>query len=933
MGQQVTNPNLSTERILAGNVKSFALLGAFSSWAAVVLYIFVGLRSNDPNYGFLAVVGVATAAIMSAANFFANREMTKLAAWLLILDIEFSFIAMNYAIANLAIVLAIILLFVVMGLIRQTLSGRSVAFAYITGVVASIAAFVVGQFLGNPHRIVAPNWFVEILIVVAGIVLLLLAVNLLRVYPFRSIRTQTVAAFVAISIIPLTIIAIPQMISSSFSLQEAANASLAGSARDVANDADGLLSDFNIANDTDAQLPVFINFLTDQGSSSDDVLAYMHILTKEEPYAVSYSLLDKSGAVLVSTQNSQVGKNKGAEADVQNAMQNRETVMSDIAFDPVANKHVFYISSPIVGQDTEIMGLLRVEYNCDVLQSEITEQASNKGGGLIAILVDENGIVIANNNAPESRFKSLVPLSPERLAALQASQVLTMGTAESLSLGLSTLAQNLDENNQNLQFQAPMSPGSTDTDVVIVKSLSEKPWRMAVGQPTSVYISPVNDQIRTVASIALVVILITLFAANLTANLLIAPINQLAAAAKQIGQGDLDAPIRLEREDEIGQLSEVIASTAAKLKQNLEGLEGRVEERTVELAHATQETKRRANQLRSIAEITRAITTIQNIDELLPEVARQISEALKFYHVGIFLIDSTGQYAVLQAANSEGGKKMLERGHRLKVGQTGIVGFVTGVGQPRIALNVGDDAIFFNNPDLPDTRSEMALPLRIAENIIGALDVQSAESSAFDNEDIGILSLLADQISIAIQNARLFQETRGALAEAQMFYRQSAAASWRDVVRQGTTGYRYVNGNVEAIKAVEDSVAKSTTGHLGKKNGSGPELLTIPINVRGKSLGVLSIRHPGRGRSWSEPEIRVYQAIVDRISFALENARLYQDAQRRASKERVIGEIATKVSGSVNMDNILQTAVEELGRVLPGSEVVIQFEQEDETSA
>jgi GAF domain-containing protein len=372
----------------------------------------------------------------------------------------------------------------------------------------------------------------------------------------------------------------------------------------------------------------------------------------------------------------------------------------------------------------------------------------------------------------------------------------------------------------------------------------------------------------------------------------------------------------------------MINATATELRHNLETLENKVKERTANLETIAENARQRADQLQSIIEITHTITSIQNFDELLPEITQQTSAALGFYHVSIFLTDQTGQYAILQASNSAGGQKMLKKGYRLKVGQAGIVGFVTGSGQPRIALDVGDDATFSNNPDLPDTLSEMALPLRVGENIIGALDLQSNEASAFSAEDIGMFSLLANQIAIVIQNARLFEETRAALIEAQVFYRQSATASWREVLRQGTRGYRYLNGSVEAVKTAGETPKKIAAG-----GGNNSELLTIPINIRGKNLGVLNIRQTGRSQSWSSSEIHIYQSIVDRISFALENARLYQDAQRRASKERVISEIATKVSSSVNMDNILQTAVEELGRVLPGSEVVIQFEQEDETGA
>ena len=105
----------------------------------------------------------------------------------------------------------------------------------------------------------------------------------------------------------------------------------------------------------------------------------------------------------------------------------------------------------------------------------------------------------------------------------------------------------------------------------------------------------------------------------------------------------------------------------------------------------------------------------QNLNEVFPAATELISQRFGFYHVGIFLIDQNREYAILQAANSEGGKRMLQRSHRLKLG-TGVVGFCAQMGQHRIALDVGADAVYFNNPDLPETRSEVALPMKIAES-------------------------------------------------------------------------------------------------------------------------------------------------------------------------------------------------------------------------
>jgi len=197
-----------------------------------------------------------------------------------------------------------------------------------------------------------------------------------------------------------------------------------------------------------------------------------------------------------------------------------------------------------------------------------------------------------------------------------------------------------------------------------------------------------------------------------------------------------------------------------------------------ELERYTTDLERRNVQLQATTELSRAIAQIHDPGILLPRVTHLISQHFGFYQAGIFLIDQPSGYAVLRAASSPGGQKMLERQHKLRVGSEGIVGYVTGTGQPRIALDVGIDAVHAKTPELPETRSEMAVPLRVADEIIGALDVQSTQAAAFSQEDIAVLTSLADQISIAIQNAQLFQQTQAALTEAEIAYRRYLRDEW-----------------------------------------------------------------------------------------------------------------------------------------------------------
>jgi GAF domain-containing protein len=369
----------------------------------------------------------------------------------------------------------------------------------------------------------------------------------------------------------------------------------------------------------------------------------------------------------------------------------------------------------------------------------------------------------------------------------------------------------------------------------------------------------------------------------------------------------------------------------ANLKELNQSLEDRVESRTAELMVANVRNERRARQFEAIAQVARAITSIQDENTLLSRLAQVISGNFGFYHTGIFLLDEEHQYALLRASNSEGGRKMLSRRHRLKVGQAGIVGHVAASGTPRIALDVELDAAFKENPDLPETRSELALPLKVGDQIIGVLDVQSVEANAFQPEDTEVLYTLADQVAIALQNARSHEATQRLLEEAQRTSVSYLREAWRLLqARERKIGY-LVSDNT--LRPLERFVS---TPHINKAVSQGEVVvedgetatLAVPIQLRGEVVGVLDIHVPA-GHEWDPDEIDIVKAVADRLSLALESATLLRSTQRRAEIERLTADISGKISSSINLRSVLETAVEELGQVLPGSEVVIQFQTDE----
>jgi GAF domain-containing protein len=371
-----------------------------------------------------------------------------------------------------------------------------------------------------------------------------------------------------------------------------------------------------------------------------------------------------------------------------------------------------------------------------------------------------------------------------------------------------------------------------------------------------------------------------------------------------------------------------IRAANQELQEIKTNLEERVEERTRELSEASRQIQSRAMRLQIISELSQEISA--NLDqkpkELLTLITQSISEKLGYYHVGIFLLDAKREYAVLRAANSQGGQRMLERRHQLKVGGTGIVGYVSQSGRPRIALDTGSDAVFFNNPNLPMTRSEMALPLKYGATVIGVLDVQSNLPSAFKDEDANLLSTLANQIAIVINNVLMEQRSEFALPA-----QRTNESEDRLARAQRQSGYSYLpDGTISIGQAtnnpsVEKALESGETVLLARPSKDSPATLAVPVKFRDRTIGVIHIQAADDKRRWTEDEVMMVQSISDRAGLALENARLFEETVRRADQEEAIARVTSQISASTDFKRILQTTVQELGQVLGVSRSFIQL--------
>ncbi len=370
--------------------------------------------------------------------------------------------------------------------------------------------------------------------------------------------------------------------------------------------------------------------------------------------------------------------------------------------------------------------------------------------------------------------------------------------------------------------------------------------------------------------------------------------------------------------------------------RDLKELQTSLEERVVQ---RTSDLERRSVEFATIAELTRNIITIRDLGTMLNLAADLIRQRLGYYHVGIFLVDERSEYAVLRAASSEAAKSMLDSHHKLKIGEVGLVGYVASTSVPRIALDVGADAVHFKNPFLPETRSEIALPLRSRSFTIGVLDIQAKEASAFSEENIQTLQLLADQLVSAIENAQLVDRAEATLKELNATYQAQTRKAWQKSIQEYSHAALEYDGLQmkpvphhlpdDALEQLEHGKAVVLHGSNLTNNGDNTHrssnTLVVPLMVLNQMIGVIGLEQDEPDHTWTVEEIAVAEAAASRTAIALENARLLQDAQTRAAKEQTIGEISARIGSLIDLDSIIQTTIQELGRNVPDAEVAIQL--------
>ena len=368
------------------------------------------------------------------------------------------------------------------------------------------------------------------------------------------------------------------------------------------------------------------------------------------------------------------------------------------------------------------------------------------------------------------------------------------------------------------------------------------------------------------------------------------PIKELISTFTRIEQGDLTQRAQVSATDELG----IVTVHFNRMVSRLETLQTTLEQQVLE----------RTKQLSAANEVARTAASSLDPDELIKRVTNLFSEQFGYYYAAIYLLDSSGNWAELKYATGDAGKVLKQNRHRHEVPGRSMVATAIYERSARIAQIASQETQRYENPLLPYTRSEIALPLIAGDNVLGALNVQSVREADFGPQVIETMQNMGSQVAIALENARLFQEAQQLIREMRTVQQQYLVDGWE----------RFTSENDDLEYIVGDDIPDDS------------EKMEIAINLRDQVLGQITLE--GRN-DWSAEQQSLVDAVAKQAAIALENARLVHESHQVAVRERMLADINTKIWSAATIDGILQTVVRELGRRLDASQATIELSVDD----
>lgn len=523
-------------------------------------------------------------------------------------------------------------------------------------------------------------------------------------------------------------------------------------------------------------------------------------------------------------------------------------------YDRGLQKSIIYFSVPVVDLSTEeLVGILQATYLMDGIAGIFSELQAGETSNVHLHIPSKPGF----------------PTYPRIPTRVMIDGLLFTADMPSVE----RIAQSGDQRFGELVYQGQDSFYSWAS----VKSVSQNQivdnlgWWLLTYQDRGEILAPVREQINQSGLLSSVIIAVVAGLALLLSQFLAGPIVRLTQAAEEIRKGDFTARANVETDDEVGTLATSFNEMTSQLRRTLQGLENQVQERTRELALAGQ--------------VGQSLSQERDLDRLLNLSVQMIQENFELYHTQIYLLDVTGKALVLRAATGEAGRELLQRAHRLPIGGGSINGLAASQRSPVLVSDTSASPIFRANTLLPETRSELAVPLQIGDHVVGVLDMQSSVLGSLSNEKLSAFEALAGQLAIAIENANLFSQAQQAQAEILNQSRQLTREGWGGfldaIARKERIGFMY---DRESMLSQDEELVQEEK----------QERLTDSIEIVGEPIGIIMLEKDP-GHQWTESESNFVRTISAQVSRQIDNLRLLaqteqfrmqaEDAVRRLTRE------------------------------------------------
>jgi GAF domain-containing protein/HAMP domain-containing protein len=682
-----------------------------------------------------------------------------------------------------------------------------------------------------------------------------------------NLRTKLIIILLLASLVPLIIISLISDANQTTALTNDANAKLLSAADVVTTRIDVFMQENLNVIRAEGRAPAVVDYVSlpeSQRAGSPEearMNAFLLSMARQNPvYINSVAILDAKGITLADTLAGRVGADRSDRYYFQNVLATQRPYASTLEYDEVTKRPSLYFAAPIRDRNGNLIGVLRKRFDAAILQDFIISETGLAGEGSFAVLIDENFVRIAHGTNRDNLAKSIVPIDPATLVDLQTGRFMPSGTSEELSTNIPEFKAGLDNYKTNPFFAADLN-GQGDLEQVAVAKPSTQPWLVAFAQPQENFLAPINAQRTTNILIALVIAAAVAAFGVFVSQTISGPVTRLTQVAESIAGGNINIQAKVETGDEIGTLAGTFNRMTQQLRDFITTLESRVAERTRNLELA--------------GEVGRTVSQVRALEVMLTDAAELIRKQFDLYYVQVYLVNPSQTYLNLQAGTGDVGKQLLERKHRLAFNTNSINGRAAVEKKSVVISDTTQSPTFRPNPLLPDTRSEMAVPLLVGDRVVGVLDMQSTVGGALGQDVLTAFEALAGQLAIAIQNANFLADVEQSRAEVQAQAARLARTNYTEYLdaihKPEETGFAFEQNTVTSLA--------NTQGIQPSENA-----LVVPISVTGLELGKLVVEMEGQSPIARTDDL--LNTVARQVAQQVENLRLLESAERyRAEAE------------------------------------------------